>query len=200
MSQNSKIHVTAEVDPLAKIGENVQVWNNSQVRELSIIGDDSIIGSSVYIDAEVIIGQNCKIQNGALVYRPAIVADGVFIGPGVILTNDHNPRAINPDNSLKKANDWTEVGVHIGRGASIGAGSICVAPVEVGSWAMIAAGSVVTRDVPAFGLFAGVPAKQIGWVGKSGFRLTRNSLDSNQFTCPITGSEFIEVEGVLNEI
>lgn len=200
MSRNAKIDGTAEVHPTAKIGENVQVWNNSQIRELSIIGDNSIIGSQAYIDAEVLIGKNCKIQNGALIYKPAVVEDGVFIGPGVILTNDHNPRAINPDFNLKKATDWTEVGVQIGRGASIGAGSICVAPLKIGSWAMIAAGSVVTRDVPDFALFAGVPAKQIGWVGRSGFRLTRDSLDSTQFVCPVSGSKFIEDGGVLNEI
>ena len=200
MSQDLKIHETAEVHPTAKIGENVQIWHDSQVREHSIIGENSIIGSRAYVDAGVLIGRNCKIQNGALIYKPAIVEDGVFIGPGAILTNDHNPRAINPDHSLKRATDWTEVGVQIGVGASVGAGSICVAPLEIGSWAMIAAGSVVTRDVPAFGLFAGIPAKQIGWVGKSGFRLTRDLLDSNHFECPITGSKFIEVQGVLREI
>jgi acetyltransferase-like isoleucine patch superfamily enzyme len=115
---------------------------------------------------------------------------GVFIGPGVILTNDEYPRAVNSDGSQKTANDWDVMGVTIREGASIGAGSICIAPVEIGAWALVAAGSTVTRNVPAFALVAGVPAKRIRWVGKAGVPLTDEG--AGVFRCPKTGARYHE--------
>ncbi len=106
------------------------------------------------------------MQNYALVYEPAELADGVFIGPAVVLTNDTYPRAVNPDLSLKSAHDWEPVGVTIGEGASIGARAVCVAPVTIGAWATVAAGAVVTKDVPDHALVVGVPARRVGWVGQ----------------------------------
>ena len=114
----------------------------------------------------------------------------MFIGPAVVLTNDHNPRAINPDGTLKDASDWEPVGVTIGEGAAIGARAVCVAPVTIGPWATVAAGAVVTRDVPAYGLVVGVPARRIGWVGRAGVRL--EDLGDGNFKCPKTGSLYQE--------
>jgi acetyltransferase-like isoleucine patch superfamily enzyme len=110
----------------------------------------------------VVIGDNCKIQNNALIYEPAVINDGVFIGPAVVLTNDKQPRAINRDGSVKSVRDWYPVGVTIGAGASIGANSVCVAPIEIGEWSAIGANSVVTRDVLANEMVTGNPARSRG--------------------------------------
>jgi acetyltransferase-like isoleucine patch superfamily enzyme len=159
---------SADVDARARIASSATVWHLAQVREDARVGENCIIGRGAYIDTGVVIGDNCKIQNGAFVYAPAIVGNGVFIGPGVIFTNDTFPRAINPDGSLKTGDDWEMTGVVVMEGASIGAGSIVLGGVEIGEWALIAAGSVVTKDVPAHALMRGTPAQRVGWVGPSG--------------------------------
>ena len=125
-----------------------------------------------------------------MVYHPAKLANGVFIGPAAVLTNDQYPRAINPDGSLKSASDWDAVGVTIKEGAAIGARAVCVAPVTIGAWALIAAGAVVNKDVPDFALMAGVPAKRIRWVGRAGVPL--ESIGDNRFRCPTTGATYKE--------
>jgi UDP-2-acetamido-3-amino-2,3-dideoxy-glucuronate N-acetyltransferase len=116
----------------------------------------------------------------------------------VVLTNDTYPRAINPDGSLKSAHDWEPVGVTIETGASIGARATCVAPVTIGAWATVAAGAVVVKDVPPFALVAGVPAKRLGWVGRAGVPLTRETPDG-PWICPTTGARYIESDGLLTE-
>lgn len=184
------VHETAFVSQNATLGDNVRVWHNSHIRETAIIGDHSIIGQNVYIGPGVEIGCNTKIQNNALIYEPAFIEDGVFIGPAVILTNDKYPRAVNPDERQKSIQDWTTVGVVVRKGASIGAGCICVAPVEIGAWALIASGSTITRNVPAFALMAGVPARRIRWVGKAGIPLLDDG--NGRFSCPKTGAYYFE--------
>lgn len=182
------VHETAYVSQNATLGLNVRVWHHSHIRETAIIGEHSIIGQSVYIGPGVKVGRNAKIQSNALIYEPAVIEDGVFIGPAVILTNDQYPRAVNPDESQKSIQDWTHVGVIVRKGASIGAGCICVAPVEIGKWALVAAGSTVTNDVPAYSIVAGSPAKWINWVGKAGLPL--RSMGDRSFECPKTGTRY----------
>lgn len=181
----------------AKIGSGAKIWHNAQVREQAIIGENVIISKDAYIGTGVRVGNNSKIQNSALVYEPAIIDDGVFIGPGVILTNDHFPRAVNSDLTLKSGSDWEIVGVHVGTGAAIGAGAICIAPLSVGKWATIGAGSVVTKNVPDFALVVGNPARQIGWVGKSGVKLEDS--DNNVFICPVSGAKYQLIDDRLVE-
>ena len=193
--QSSNIAQDAQVGTGAIIGRGTRVWGLAQVRENSQIGDHCVIGRGAYVGVGVRVGNRCKIQNGALLYEPAELGTGVFIGPGAILTNDLFPRAITPEGELKGSADWESVGVVIGEGASVGAGAVCVAPVRIGEWAMIAAGSVVTRDVAPYSLVRGVPAKHVGWVGKAGRPLLPKGA---LFVCPLTGELFEEKSGFLS--
>lgn len=187
---------TAIIGKKVIVGEGSKIWANAQIREEASIGRNCIIGKNVYIGSSVQIGDNCKIQNSALIYEPASLESGVFVGPGVIFTNDHNPRAVNPDGTLKSAQDWNATGVKVRTGASIGAGAICVAPVVIGEWSLVAAGAVVTKDVPNYALVAGSPAKQKGWVGKAGHKLVERV---DYFECPITGAKYRFANGELEE-
>jgi UDP-2-acetamido-3-amino-2,3-dideoxy-glucuronate N-acetyltransferase len=189
---------SADVSPDARIGDGSSIWHLAQVRERAVLGRNCIVGRGAYVGTGVVMGDNCKVQNYALVYEPAKLGDGVFIGPAVVLTNDTYPRAINPDGSLKSAHDWEPVGVTIETGASIGARATCVAPVTIGAWATVAAGAVVVKDVPPFALVAGVPARRLGWVGRAGVPLTRETPDG-PWICPTTGARYIESDGLLTE-
>lgn len=192
----SSIAPSADVSERAILGEGTKIWHLAQVREDARLGVNCIVGRGAYVGTGVEIGDNTKIQNYALVYEPAKLGKGVFIGPAVVLTNDTYPRSVSPDGSLKNAHDWTPVGVTIEDGASIGARAVCVAPLTIGRWATVAAGAVVTKDVPAFALMAGVPARRVGWVGKAGFPLT---LEGEFWVCPETGAKYVEDEKSLKE-
>ena len=162
------IHPTADVSSEAKIGENVKIWHQSQVREGASIGDNCILAKNVYIDKEVSIGNNCKIQNNCSIYHGVTLESGVFIGPHCVFTNDTNPRAIDSKGNLKNDSDWNEGKILIKEGASVGARVVVVPGVTIGRYALIGAGSVVTKDVPDFGLVYGNPAKLHGYVCKCG--------------------------------
>lgn len=192
------IEHSADVSAQASIGENTNIWHLAQVREDAVVGTGCNIGRGAYIGPGVRLGNNCKIQNYALVYEPAELANGVFIGPAAVLTNDLYPRAINPDGSAKTPEDWNAVAVTIGEGASIGARAVCIAPVHIGAWATVAAGAVVIRDVPAHAIVAGVPARQLGWVGKAGFTLKET--EPGCYLCPVTGELFRLKDNVLTPV
>lgn len=186
---------TADVDERATIGDGTRVWHLAQIREEATLGANCNVGRGAYVGPGVTIGDNVKLQNYALVYEPAVLGDGVFVGPAAVLTNDEYPRAVTPDGRLKSGDDWHAVGVTIGEGAAIGARAVCVAPVTVGRWALVAAGAVVTKDVPDHALVVGVPARRIGWVGRAGRPLVAKG--DGVWVCPESGDEYLETDGVL---
>ena len=126
------VHPTAEVSPLATIGDGTRIWHQAQVREEAQIGRNCIIGKGAYIDHGVRLGDNCKVQNGALIYAGATLEEGVFVGPGACIANDRFPRAVSPDGTLRTEGDWQLGTVLIKRGASLGAGSIVVPDAVIG--------------------------------------------------------------------
>ncbi len=193
-----RIVESADVSADAFIGDGSSIWHLAQVREQAQLGKNCIVGRGAYIGTGVVMGDNCKVQNYALVYEPARLGDGVFIGPAVVLTNDTYPRAINPDGTIKSAHDWEPVGVTIEKGAAIGARATCVAPVTIGAWATVAAGAVVVKDVPAYALVAGVPARRLGWVGEAGVPLTAGE-EPGIWICGQSGDRYVEQDGILTK-
>jgi UDP-2-acetamido-3-amino-2,3-dideoxy-glucuronate N-acetyltransferase len=192
------VHNTVDLDDNVSLGEDSKVWHYAQIRSGAVIGNSCVIGRGAYIGTGVTMGNACKVQNYALVYEPATLGNGVFIGPAVVLTNDQFPRSVTPSFNLKGGDDWEAVGVTIDDGASIGARAVCVAPVHIGKWATVAAGAVVTKDVPDFALMVGVPARRVGWVGKQGHPL--RSLGNGKFECPVDGTIYEEVStNILKE-
>ncbi|MGP7996285.1 MAG: acyltransferase [Streptosporangiaceae bacterium] len=192
--QDIRVQPSADVDERAELGAGTSVWHLAQVREHARVGRNCIVGRGAYVGPGVVLGDNVKLQNYALVYEPARLEDAVFIGPAAVLTNDVYPRSVGVRGQLKRPADWDARGVVVREGASVGARAVIVAGVEIGRWALIAAGAVVTRNVPAFALFAGVPARRIGWVGRAGVRLVP---DDARWRCPETGELFTESGGVL---
>jgi acetyltransferase-like isoleucine patch superfamily enzyme len=163
MSEDTFIHPTANVSPQASIGSGTKVWINVQIREKASIGRSCIISKDVYVDHSVRIGDRCKIQNSVSVYRGVEIGDDVFVGPNVAFTNDRVPRAFNTE--------WKITPTRIASGVSLGANSTIVCGITIGEFAMVAAGSVVTRDVPPYTLVMGNPARAVARIDKAGNRI-----------------------------
>jgi len=188
-SRKVRIHPSAEVEDDVPLGIGSTVWQLAHIRAGAAVGAGCTIGRGVFIDEDVVLGDRVKVQNHALLYRPARIGDGVFIGPAVVLTNDLYPRAVNVDGTSKTTADWHATGVILRPGCSIGARSVLLPGTTVGRWAMVAAGSVVTQDVPDYALVAGVPAGRRAWVGRAGRPL--EITEENRYRCPLTGAEYV---------
>lgn len=168
---SARVHATADLEPDVNVGAGTSIWHRAQIRTSTRIGAECVVGRDVFIDQGVSIGDRVKIQNAALIYHGVTIEDGVFIGPGAILTNDRYPRAITSTGDLARADDWEVSPITLSYGSSIGAGAVVVAGCDIGRFAMVGAGAVVTRSVPSHALVAGSPAHRIGWVCACGARL-----------------------------
>lgn len=163
MSADFFVHPTASVSDKARIGSGTKIWINVQIRENAEIGDDCIVSKDVYIDHAVKLGSRCKVQNSVSIYHGVEIGDDVFVGPNACFTNDRVPRAF--------TTDWEVVPTRIDNGASIGANATIVCGITIGEYAMVAAGSVVTKDVPPYTLVMGNPARAVGRIDKEGRRV-----------------------------
>ena len=149
------IEETAIVEAGASLGEGTRVWHHAHIREGAVVGRDCSLAKNVFIDAGVQIGDRVKIQNNVSVYAGVTLADDVFVGPSAVFTNDRHPRS--------HGIAWDVAPTLVRRGASIGANATVVCPIDIGEWAMVGAGAVVTRDVLAHQLVLGNPARPAGW-------------------------------------
>lgn len=163
MNSNVFVHPSANVSDKARIGAGTKVWINVQIRENVDIGEDCILSKDVYIDHAVRIGHRCKIQNGVSIYNGVEIGDEVFVGPNASFTNDRIPRAFNTE--------WKVTPTRVCNGASLGANSTIVCGINIGEYAMVAAGSVVTRDVPPYTLVMGNPARAVAKIDRAGNRV-----------------------------
>jgi UDP-2-acetamido-3-amino-2,3-dideoxy-glucuronate N-acetyltransferase len=183
------VHPAANVERDVHLGARTRVWALAQIRAGARLGRDCVIGRNVFVDVDVTLGDCVKVQNNANLYEGVELGDGVFVGPAVVFTNDRVPRAITPTGRLKETTDWELGRTRVGYGASIGAGAIIVTGVTIGRWAMVAAGAVVTADVPDHGLVAGVPARLIGYVDATGRRCDEPPrAEPSSPLAPVTGS------------
>ena len=181
-------HESSYVDDNCTIGKGTKIWHFSHIMSGCTIGEDCNIGQNVVISPDVTLGRKCKIQNNVSVYTGVICEDDVFLGPSMVFTNVINPRA-----AVSRKSEYRQT--LIKRGASVGANATIVCGHTLGEYCLIGAGSVVTKDVPAFALMVGNPAKRVGWVSRYGEKL---SFDAQGFaTCPATGERYQLNDGIV---
>ncbi len=179
------IHKTAEVSPEAKIGQGTKIWHNSQVLAGAVIGEDCTIGHNCFIGSKAVLGNGVKLESNIDVWDLVVLGDYVFVGPSVTFTNDLIPRAKYPKSEFPKYGKWLPTCVQ--EGASLGVNATIICGNKIGKWAMVGGGSVVTKDIPDYALFVGVPAKFIGWVCECGNRL---SFKENKAVCGVCSRSF----------
>ena len=184
-------HETAIVDDGAQIGEGTRIWHWVHVCGKAVIGNKCSLGQNVFVGNRVIIGNNVKIQNNVSVYDNVTLEDDVFCGPSMVFTNVYNPRS-----AVTRKDEYRDTLVK--RGATLGANCTIVCGVTVGEYAFVGAGSVINKDVPAFALMVGVPAKQIGWMSRFGERIDLPLKGEGSYTCPHTGDVYVLTGGKIS--
>ncbi|MCX7256685.1 MAG: UDP-2-acetamido-3-amino-2,3-dideoxy-D-glucuronate N-acetyltransferase [Polaromonas sp.] len=178
------IHPSAIVDDGARIGEGSRVWHFVHVCAGAQIGKGVSLGQNVFVGNQVVIGDDCKVQNNVSVYDNVTLEEGVFCGPSMVFTNVYNPRA-----QIERKNEYRNTLVK--KGATLGANCTLVCGVTIGEYALIGAGAVVNKDVPAYALMVGVPARQIGWISEFGERLPLPCNGEGIAICPHTGASYV---------
>lgn len=190
MSKNYSAHESAYIDEGCEIGEGTKVWHFSHIMPNCKIGKNCNIGQNVVISTNVELGNNVKVQNNVSIYTGVVCEDDVFLGPSMVFTN-----VINPRSAIVRKNEYKKTVVK--RGASIGANATIVCGHDIGEYAFIGAGSVVTKDVPAYALMVGNPARQSAWISEYGHKL---KFDENGFaTCPESGEKYELKDGKVNK-
>jgi len=184
-------HPTAVIDEPCRIGAGTKIWHFSHIMTHCVIGENCNIGQNVVISPEVILGNNVKIQNNVSLYTGVICDDNVFLGPSCVFTNVTNPRS-----SVNRRGQYSQT--RVGRGASIGANATIVCGHDIGPFAFIGAGAVVTKHVPAYALVVGNPARQIGWMSEFGHRLQFD--EEGLATCPESGHHYELKNGELTRV
>ena len=184
-------HETAVIDEGCTIGEGVKIWHFSHIMPNCIIGENCNIGQNVVISPEVVLGKNVKIQNNVSIYTGVVCEDDVFLGPSMVFTN-----VINPRSAVNRKNEYAKTIVK--KGASIGANATIVCGHDIGAFAFIGAGAVVTKNVPDYALVVGNPARQMGWVSEYGHRLNFDA--EGMADCPETGQKYQLLDKVVRRI
>ena len=182
-------HNTAVIDDGAQIGKNTKVWHFSHIMPGAVVGENCIIGQNVFIASGVVVGNGVKIQNNVSLYTGVIVEDDVFLGPSMGFTNVMNPRSF-----IERKSEYRQT--FIRKGVSIGANATIICGNEVGEYAFVGAGAVVTKSVKCFALAFGNPADQKGWVSRNGHKLNFNT--ENIAACPETGEIYVLENGIVS--
>jgi UDP-2-acetamido-3-amino-2,3-dideoxy-glucuronate N-acetyltransferase len=190
MEKEYFVHPSAIVDEGCKIGKGVKIWHFSHIMPGCVLGENCNVGQNVVISPDVILGKNVKVQNNVSLYTGVTCDDDVFLGPSMVFTN-----VINPRSALVRKNQYLKT--HVGRGATIGANATIVCGHDIGTFAFIGAGAVVTKTVPPYSLWVGNPAKQMGWMSEYGHRL---SFDKNGLAeCPESKEKYTLINGVVTK-
>ncbi|MBC7829385.1 MAG: N-acetyltransferase [Chitinophagaceae bacterium] len=183
-------HPTAIIDDGCEIGENVKIWHFSHVMPACKIGDGCSLGQNVVVSPKVILGKNVRVQNNVSIYEGVICEDDVFLGPSMVFTN-----VINPRSAISRKHEFMQTLVR--KGASIGANSTIVCGNEIGEYAFVGAGAVITRNVPAYALVVGNPSRQIGWMSEYGHRLDFD--EDGRAICEESGEQYILENNIVRK-
>ena len=188
-----RVHPSAIIDDGAQIGENSRIWHFVHVCSGAVIGSDVSLGQNVFVGNKVVIGDRCKVQNNVSVYDNVTLEEGVFCGPSMVFTNVHNPRGL-----IERKDQYRDTLVK--KGATLGANCTIVCGANIGEYAFVAAGAVITKNVKPYALMAGVPAKQIGWMSQYGEQIPLPLVGDGEYTCPHTAQRYQLNDDHLTEI